>query len=463
MGNSHGAVGLRCGATRLDEVSYTRPAKSGRSRMLDPIGLEPDAVVNDDEARWCDAPAGSVYLAPNAGTPGAANPPCPVEASGGTCLEHGVARAIVPPRAGDLVITEVMGSPGRASDSVGEWFEVLARAQVDLNELTVQNGAGSTDTLQSTTCLPVAEGEYALLARSADGFVNGDLPPPRATYALSFSSGNERVILRLGDAGIDEVALLASSSGRAWQLDPGRLDEVSNDDPSSFCKAPNRWTHDGGGDFGSPGAENPPCQLDAGAATDGGAVTDGDRCLDPVTAAARAVRHPAVGDLVITEWLADPAAVADAFGEYVEVLVRADVDLNGVVLGDSSTRTSTVQRAGCVAVRANSWVLFARNDNPAVNGNLPPAVATFGFDLNNGSGDSIRLVGADGGLLDSVSYATARTGASTQLRVGLADPWANDLAGNLCVTPDAGTSRWLLLDGGLSDFGTPGRANVACP
>jgi hypothetical protein len=460
MGNTRGAIGVRCGTTVIDEVTYARAAKSGRSRMLAGGLLTPNASTNDNEANWCDTPAGTVYLTPNAGTPGLSNPDCIPEAQLGTCLDNGAPRPIVPPGPGDLLITEVMASPAKANDTTGEWFEVLARADVDLNDVTVANGSGSSDTLASQSCLHVSTGQYVLLARSSDSFVNGDLPPPTATYSLSFSSTNERVILRRGDAGIDEAAVFASASGKAWQLDPNRLDGVSNDDPNNFCKAPNKWNVDGGGDFGSPAAENPMCP-----ATDAGMMTDPNNCIDPVTLAVRPVRRPNVGDLVITEWMADPAAVGDTAGEYFEALVKVDTDLNGLVLGDSSTTTSTVQGQGCIAVTANSFVVFAKNANPIVNGNLPPVAATFAFDLNN-SADSIRVLGVDGGLLDSVSYTTFRAGASTQLKPGLVDPADNDVAGNLCFTPDAGSNHYgaLLADGGVSgDFGTPGLVNVACP
>jgi hypothetical protein len=475
MGNARGIIGIRCGTTVLDEVTYTTAAKSGRSRMLADGSLVPSAVNNDNEANWCDAPTGSVYLAPNAGTPGSPNPQCMPEVTLPTCLEEGVPRPIVPPRAGDLIITEVMASPAKANDATGRWFEVLAQADVDLNGVTVQNGAGSVDTFSSKACVRVVRGEYALLARSADSFLNGDLPPPKALYSLSFASGNERILLRSGDAGIDEIAVRTSASGKAWQLDPARLDGVSNDDPANFCRAPNRWNSDGGSDFGSPGAANPACpETDAGV-TDGGMtdagmpdagpVVDPNRCLDPVSQVMRDLRRPAVGDLVITEWMADPVAVSDTVGEYFEVLVKADSDLNGLVLGDASSITTIVQHQSCLSVSADSLVLFAHSDNPLVNGNLPPVAATFAFDLNNTTRDTIRVLGADGGVLDTVSYASARPGVSTQLDQALRDAADNDDAGSLCPTLDAGANRYgpTLPDGGPSgDVGTPGRLNDSC-
>jgi len=180
LGNARGVVGLRCGAIVLDEVSWTSPVKPARSRLFSGAVL-PSAQTNDDERFWCDAPVTDAYFGPNAGTPGERNPACLPEVAFGSCLSSGVARPSVQPRAGELVITEVMNNPS-ISETTGEWLEVLARADVDLNGVTIANGTGASDTLQSSDCLRVRAGETALLARSADPALNGGLPPPKALY-----------------------------------------------------------------------------------------------------------------------------------------------------------------------------------------------------------------------------------------------------------------------------------------
>jgi hypothetical protein len=240
LGNARGVITLRCGTTTLDEFIYTVPAKTNRSRMLDGK-LTPDATTNDTESNWCDTPVGNVYFGTSAGTPGAANVECVPEATAGTCVDNGTVRPIIVPQPGDLVITEVMARPAAASSTTGEWFEVLARADVDLNDLTIATST-SRSRIAAENCLRVNAGEYALLARSADSFVNGGLPPPLALYNVSFAdTTNQRIGLWRGDAGIDEVALYPSKPGKAWQLDPTKLDPVSNDNPDNFCEAPRRW------------------------------------------------------------------------------------------------------------------------------------------------------------------------------------------------------------------------------
>lgn len=458
LGNARGVLTVKCGMTTLDEFTYTTAAKPNRSRMLDGK-LSPDATVNDTETNWCDTPAANVYFGTSAGTPGAANVECVAEATTGTCVDNGTVRPITVPQPGDLVITEVMASPSASSDTTGEWFEVLARAPVDLNDLSIVTST-SDDTITSGDCLRVNAGEYALLARSADTFVNGGLPPPTALYNVSFAdSTNQRIGLWRGDAGIDEVALYPSSSGKAWQLDPTKLDPGSNDNPDNFCKAPFRWNVDGGGDYGSPGTLNPECPI-----VDAGTMANPDECVDPITQAVRPVVRPNPGDVVITEWMADPNTATDTNGEYVEVLFKADADLNGLTLSHD-TATTKLSSPGCLAVTANTFAVFGRNTDPAQNGGLPALAATLSFGLTNSGTHTLAVTGYDGGVLDSVTYSVAASqGASAQLNAGLVDPADNDTATNICVTPPGVRYGPLLADGGLGgDRGTPGLVNVACP
>ncbi|MCC6334830.1 MAG: lamin tail domain-containing protein [Myxococcales bacterium] len=450
LGNARGVVTMRCGMITLDEMSWTVAAKANRSRMLDGAS-DPNAETNDSEAAWCDTPAGMVYFGASAGTPGAANPVCVPEAMTGTCVDNGTVRPITAPQPGDLVITEVLANPAAASDTTGEWIELLARAPVDLNDLTLYTSTGDSK-ISSGDCLRVNSGEYALLARSADTFVNGDLPTPTALFSTSFAdTTNQRIGLARGDAGIDEIALYPSSSGRAWQLDPTKLDPGSNDSPDNFCKAQFRWGSDGGGDFGSPKVANPDCPP-----PDSGTMTDPDECIDPISLAVRPVVRPNPGDVVITEWLPDPNAVSDTNGEFIEVLFKADADLNGVALSHD-TSTTRLSSPNCLAVTANTFAVFGRNTDPLQNGGLPALSGVLSFGLTNSGGHTLAVTGYDGGVLDSVTYSGSSPGASSQLSAGLTDPADNDVPGNLCVTP-AGVRY----GGAMGDRGTPGLVNVPC-
>ena len=446
MGNARGVVGVRCGMTPLAEFTYTTAAKSDRSRMLNGNN-EPSSSIAAVEANYCDTPPGVVYSGNSAGTPGAANPECMAEATTGTCVDNGVVRAMTSPQAGDLVITEVMASPAASGDVTGEWFEILARATVDLNDVSINTTTSSTR-ITNQACLRVQPGEYVLLARSDDTFVNGDLPPPRHVYgSISFAdTTNQRISLSRGDAGIDEIALLPSASGKTWQLDPLKLDPGSNDDPANFCRAPFKWNPDGGGDYGSPGEANPDCPIDAG-------QPDPNVCVDTGTGLSRPVQRPLDGDLVITEWHSSPAATSAANGEFIEVMVKNNVDLNGLTLQVGTGKTP-ITSANCLSVTTNSFLIFGKNGDPLQNGLLPPLTASFSSALTGTS--TINLLGADGGVYDSVTPSGEFSGASTQVTPGFETASDNDFPGNRCRSP----SKWNPDGGG--DFGSPGVANPPC-
>ncbi len=431
FGQSSGSVGLRCGELTIDEVRWAEAPKAGRSRMLDPSGIS-----------WCDAPASTTYVGGNHGSPREPNPPC---FSALSCIdERGQSRSIVAPGPAALIITEVMAAPKVATDSVGEWFELFATDDVDLNGVTVATSTGSS-TLESASCLHVAQGDYALIARSADPFINGGLPPPLARFTGSLSSSNERLKLLHGDAGIDEVAFFRSSSGVAWQLGIESLSSDTNDDPSTFCAATKTWP-DGGGDLGSPGAANTRCQPSTPIEEPKPDAGSHEGCLDAKTKRTRAIVEPTSSALVITELMANPSAVNDETGEWFEVLANRAFDLNGVALGNDGSSVTTISSSDCISVAAGTTLVFARNVNTALNGGLPRVDGVFSFSLANSGSRFVRLL-KDNVELVRMPYSGTTAGASVQR-----DP----KTGEPCATPTANVY-------GHGDRGTPGRQNVACP
>jgi hypothetical protein len=162
--------------------------------------------------------------------------------------------------------------------------------------------------------------------------------------------------------------------------------------------------------------------------------------------------------VVITEVMADPRDAGDATGEWFELLVKAQVDLNGVVLSRTNGST-TVSSSRCVSPDAGSSVIFARSADPALNGGLPPVLGTFTFDFVN-TGGALSVLGADGGLLDTMTAPAAIAATSYQLDVNKSDHLLNDVAANWCNSD--GGQTWTIPDGGPGEKGTPGRANVAC-
>jgi hypothetical protein len=430
--NSDGALWIGTDAATLDLVTWPS-VPAGAARSVDPSAANPQA--NDDDAAWC--PAIEPYGDGDLGTPGADNPSCGTIATG-TCLDGGARRDVVVPQPGDLVITEWMPDSFEVTDAEGEWFELLATADVDLNGLQLANDPRLADDALPVggDCLAVAAGERVVLARQADPTLNGGLPPVLGTFGFGLTNSDAALYVGMGGEVLDGVTWTSSTPGAAWTVDPAAEDPLGNDDPANVCLATDPF---GGGDLGTPGTQGPAC---------GGMTSDG-MCLDG--GVPRAIVFPGAGDLVITEWMPNPSGVTDANGEWFELYASADIDLNDLQLSRATdvagpfTVETTLGSPGCLAVPAGSYVVFARNLDPLVNGELPVADFVFAFSLNNSNAG--LAIGVADVHIDEVTWMSSSDGAATQI----------DAIGTTCDAVD--------LYGPVANdnHGTPGAANPACP
>jgi hypothetical protein len=456
MGNAGGVLGLRCGEQLLDEVRYAGPVRAGVARLYDGR-LPPDPTANDDVSRWCDAPPGGARA-----SPGAANPACPQAPSpdgggsgpsGETCLPLGAStpRSVMRPRSGDLIITELMADP-RGGDAAGEWVELLATAQVDLNGVVVGTEVSGSP-LVSSRCLTLQPGQHALVAREANPLLNGGLPPPLATFGVELRNTGGTVVVRSGELILDALVYGPAAEGVALQVSADALDVSLNDAPSSRCAATEGYG--AAGNLGTPGRVNRVCA--SGDSTGGG--TGGSApatCVDPVTQQARPIRAADPGALVVTEFMADPSAVADTLGEWVELYALRDVDLNGVALSNEAGGKSTLESSRCLVLRAGSFGVLARSAGSAANGGLPAVLGTFSFSLGNSRGARALKASREGSVLDEVTWTSAAlSGVSMQVDPSRKEPARNDGPGSFCPTPEG--ARY-----GAGDRGTPGAENIPC-
>jgi hypothetical protein len=440
-----GTLALACGGAEIDRASYAG-VRAGHAREL--TGAQPpEYTLNDDPDQWCEATAAE-FETGNFGTPGAANDCRPVIT--GQCSDGGAQRSAVPPGPGDLVITEVMASPARVTDAVGEWLEARAMADVDLVGVGVSRVAGTApDVIAGPDCHRVRAGSYVVFARSADPAVNGGLPAAAiaGTFRFNLITGSTTapgdVAIVAGTTVVDAVTWTHSTSGAALQLDPDRTDPSANDAESNFCDATEPY---GAGDRGTPGAGNAPCALLPGPGT----CDDGGRI--------RAIVPPRPGDLVISEILANPANVAgqtDATREWFEVANTgaAAFDLNELGVGRIGAAGAPVQSARCLSVAPRGFAVFARSADPALDGMLPVVHATFKFGLVDTNGDLQIAQGTT--VLDAVRWTSVTPGVASQLDPGHLTPTGNDTPGNFCPATAA--------YGDMTNRGTPGAANRPCP
>ena len=438
--NSGGSLTLHCGEALIDRVIYLE-ASDGVALQFDG-SKTPDSIANDDDGNWCDARTEyDPQREPGAlGSPGLPNQACASDIPPTSCRDGDSVRDVVAPQPGDLVITEFMPNPAAVDDADGEWFEVQVNRDVDLNGLQLGKAAGQWDTqLAALECLPVKAGTHLVFARSDDAQLNGGLPRVDGVFDFVLANSSGGVALGYGTTLLDAVTYSSSRAGESTALEPSLTDPQQNDNESYWCHGQDAY---GAGDLGSPGAPNPDCGITPeGKCRDGGVLRD--------------QRLPQAGDLVITEIMANPDAAPDASGEWFELYVARDIDLNWLQIGKNAPEVQQQLPGGdCLAVSAGSYVVFAASSDPAANGHLPGADFPLDFTLTNSGGG--LFVGFADQVLDAVTYPAATAGASTMLDQGSLDAAANDDPAAWCTTV-AGTTY------GDGDRGTPGQANPACP
>jgi Lamin Tail Domain len=346
--------------------------------------------------------------------------------------------------AGDLVITEVLANPV-GEDTGNEYFEIYNASPdaIDAAGLTL---VYSTPEAEEEETHVVGE-----LTIDADSYVVlGSAEPDALLEHMDYGFGDDLGSLRNGGAWLElrcgeeeidflDYASVEGTDGVAWQLD-GEMppNHVANDDAGNFCLATMEFATDL---LGSPGAANEPCDpaLALGPCTDEGGERD--------------IVAPAVGDLVITEFMASPAGT-DGEQEWFEVYAAADVDLNGLVAGREVGEPGlTVEQDECLRLAAGEHAVFARSSDAAANGGLPEVAATFDFTLVE---DGSIYIGVGEQVIDQIAWSAATEGSSTALDPKKLDPEANDdeASWQLCTAaygdPETGNT------------GTPGAGNEGC-
>ncbi len=441
-----GKLALSCGSSEIDSADYEMVSE-GHSRQL--TGAQPpDYTLNDNLANWCEA-ADTEFETGNFGTPGADNDCTPVVV--GQCNDGGTPRATVAPLPGELVITEAMPSPSKVSDTTGEWFEVKALADVDLNGLGLDRAGDNNvkpDIVDSPDCIHVTAGSYFVFAKSLDPVMNGGLPDGSVLGTFKFSSvagtvaapGDIQILS--GATVIDAISWTKSTTGKSLQLDPDFEDSSANDQLSNYCDGATAY---GAGDLGTPGVVNGQCVL----------LPQPGQCSDNGTP--RAIVKPAAGQLVITEFLANPAGTGtDATQEWFEIINTGATafDLNELGLKGNATTVNVIQAADCKSIAPAGFALFAHNTDPLQNGGLPAVDATFTFALAASNGSLHVLDGTT--ELDGITWTTPSIadGVGRQLNPLNTTSTDNDSPANFCDAKAAQTY------GTAANFGTPKAVNV---
>lgn len=429
-----GAIELRCRGVVVDAFEYAA-ASAGVALELDGSAA-PDVFRNDQPGLLC--PSTNEFAAGSFGTPQESNRFCRIPLPR-TCTGAAGERDVIHPAVGDVVISEVMPDPELVDDVDGQWYELLALADFDLNGVYAGTESGVARSLfDSPDCVPVTAGQHLLFARSADPAVNGELPEVDGLFGFRLHAAAGLLGVGIGDTALDEVTWAESVPGASLSLGIRNNDPLANDAATAFCPGTVAYN---ASDLGTPKAANDFCVL----ATE---------CLDGTTMVPRDRVAPGAGDIAIVEWMANPEAAAgnDNSGEYIEVRFDAAADLNGLQIGsDAGVVTATVNARDCMPIAANQVALFVRDLDPAQNGGINGAIGVTGFGMLNG-GD--RIFAGYGGVELDVVADTGNANADA----GAGDEGVSaqiDRLGNLCDTP----AQFTYGDG---DRGTPGVINPDC-
>jgi hypothetical protein len=160
------------------------------------------------------------------------------------------------------------------------------------------------------------------------------------------------------------------------------------------------------------------------------------------------------GDLVITEYMADPVAVTDANGEWIEIFNASnnDIELNGFYISDGGADTLQLVSASSLIVPPGGYFVLGTNSNIAANGGVSTNYTMGGFTVNNNTG-SLIITDSLFNVIDEISYNTTTPGKSNSLDPFYYDAISNDNQQNWC---EANVIY------GAGDFGTPGANNPSC-
>lgn len=152
--------------------------------------------------------------------------------------------------------------------------------------------------------------------------------------------------------------------------------------------------------------------------------------------------------LVINEVLADPSAVTDDNGEWIEVHNAGDaaINLQGWTLVSNNDAAHTI--ASSVPVAAGGYAVLARVGSKSKNGGVT-ANYTYGTGVNLANGADWVALRSGSSTMDSVAWSAAPAGAAR----GLKDPTQDNA--------DVGGSNWSTQTSvfGKGDKGTPGQVN----
>jgi len=423
----------------------TFPDSTGVSAILDP-NVTQDLATSLVGSNWCLATttytgngfsdtAGLVVVTnvTQRGTPSGPNDACPVTPFGTP--------------SGELIFTEIMSNPAADADTPQEWFEVYntTTSGIDINGWIIADLGSDYHVVNNGGPLVVPALSRITLAQSTNRADNGGIANHAYAYGSTVFLGNGSDTLILANASGAIVARADYDNGVTWPsvngghsliLDPSVAQTAASAAlGANWCRS-FFTSYGSGGNFGTPGAVNDPCEI-----TPSGSAT---------------------GALVITEFLNNGTGAE--LEEFVELYntTGAPIDIDGWILADQDSDYHIIDNGGPLLVPAGGYITLGRTNVLADNGGVTHAYVygLLDFFLANAP-DEIVLANAAGQIVAQIAYDEGVTyPASVECQSLILDPTVAKTQVN-----SATGSNWCLSTtgfGNLACAGSPGLVNEAC-
>jgi len=177
---------------------------------------------------------------------------------------------------------------------------------------------------------------------------------------------------------------------------------------------------------------------------------------------------PPTPSVVITEVMIDPNAVADTYGEWVELHNPGanPIDLQNWYLKSNGQTDHRI--VSSVVIPPGGYVVLCRNSNASLNGGVANCAYQYtGLSFANSANDDVAIADASNVVVDSVAWtATSSKHAPVGRSIALRHPFLDNGSIAFPSNPDD-PSSWAglnfspaLVQYGAGDYGTPGAKNT---
>lgn len=411
---------------------------------------------------------------------------------------------------GGVTIVEIMPNPAGGAREADEWFEITntSGADIDLTGWKIVSKGTSADqehviAANMLTAVPAFTAGSTLLF-TATATAAGVAQPDYVYSGVTLTNSTDWLALMNPNGEYVDYVFYETGAvvdGRSRKFNPAIAPSAAaNDDFANWCPSLTDPYTNGPDNYGTPGAANTACAVDACAEFT--CVKPDDFCTDRSTAVQFQANTamcevsrfnnpycnyqatnvtcelaelcavgvcetipsnlPTPGDVIFSEIMADPSKVGDTSGEWFELYntTAAPLSLFSVEFKDNETGSAVdvypIMDINAT-IPANGYAVFAKVVDPALNGGVTGAYLFAGRHLKNTSDPlvyGLSLALADGTVIDSTYFGPSARGKAAQLDSTLFSAIGNDAGTAWCVA----TATY-----GLGDFGTPGSANIPCP